>query len=63
MNEQERQALDDQELRTRISKMYADLNHDADLRNHWKFQRFVWVFMGIVAIVAIIANAYIKTHL
>lgn len=69
MNEEERNNLLDKKLEREYQKFKLDVEQDvsqrehwAESRRHWRFQRFIWVIMGVLTGMAIIANAYIKTH-
>lgn len=62
MNDQERQNLFDKKMEREYRKMMADIEHDVELRVHWKAQKIFWILTFLLGVIAIAANAYVRTH-
>ncbi len=55
-----RQDLLDLKLRTEVRKMMVDMEHDAELRTHWRHQKLYWTGAVLLAVVAIMASPFLK---
>ncbi len=62
MNKLDKEILLENQLKMDYKKTILDMEQNIEQKYHWKIQRFIWGCGVIVAVVALVINAYIKTH-